>query len=311
MAHIPVLLDEVLVALNPRPGGIYLDCTVGAGGHAEEILKETAPDGRVIGLDRDASAVDAARFRLGKYGERATVLRSDYADFQQKLDQLGIATVDGMLLDLGVSSTQLDDPERGFSFRWDSPLDMRYDMEQDLTADAVDNEYGRSELRRIFRDYGEEHMASAVADAIMDSRRKKRIETTTELVTLIEKVISARGQRIHPATRTFQALRMEVNRELESLRRFLSDFIDRLKAGGRIVTISFHSLEDRLVKDRFRELAKGCVCPPDMPICGCGRKPRLKLINQKVIRPTEFEVQNNPRSRSAKLRAAAALAKEV
>jgi len=311
MKHVPVLLDEVMVHMDPQPDRIYLDCTAGQGGHAEEILKESEPSGRLVGIDKDGQAVKAARFRLGRYGNRAKVVRADYADFSRVLDELGIDQVDGMLLDLGMSSLQLEDPERGFSFQKDSFLDMRMDDRQELTAADVVNEYGRSELRRIFKEYGEEAMAFVCADRIVEARRRNRIETTAALVSIIEKVIPYRNRKIHPATRVFQALRIEVNRELESLKRFLSTFLDRLVTDGRIVIISFHSLEDRLVKDRFRELAKGCTCPPKMPVCICGKKPRLKILTRKVVRPTEFEVQRNPKARSARLRAARVLAGEA
>ena len=302
--HEPVLLDEVIVQLAPLPGQVFVDGTVGGGGHAEEILKECAPDGLLLGLDVDAVAVEQSRFRLSRYGARVKIVRETYAELAAVLASAGIPTVDGILLDLGLSSLQLDEPERGFSFQGDSPLDMRMDDRSGVTAEYVVNEVSRDQLRRVLYEYGEEPMAGVIADRIVAARRRQRIRTTAELARIVEEAAPGRGRRIHPATRTFQAIRMEVNRELEHLRRFLAQFPAWLKPGGRVVVISFHSLEDRLVKERLRELAKGCVCPPDLPQCGCGQKPQVRLLTKKAVRPGESEVERNPRSRSARLRAA-------
>ena len=302
--HEPVLLDEVIVQLAPLPGQVDVDGTVGGGGHAEEILKESTPDGRLIGLDVDRVAAEQSRFRLARYGARVKIFRESYADLGAVLRAAGVPAVDGILLDLGVSSFQLDEAERGFSFRADAPLDMRMDDRSGVTAEYVVNEVSRDQLRRILFEYGEEPAAGAIADRIVEARRRRRIRTTRELAQVVEEAGFPRNRRIHPATRTFQAIRMEVNRELEHLRRFLAQFPEWLKPGGRLVVISFHSLEDRLVKERLRELAKGCVCPTELPRCVCGQKPRIKLLTKKAVKPDEPEVESNPRARSARLRAA-------
>jgi 16S rRNA (cytosine1402-N4)-methyltransferase len=301
--HQPVLLDEVIVQLAPLPGQVVVDGTVGGGGHAEEVLKESAPDGLLIGLDVDGVAAEQAKFRLARYAGRVKIARASYAEIGNVLAGAGIPAVDGILLDLGVSSLQLDEPERGFSFQADAPLDMRMDDRAGVTAEYVVNEVSRDQLRRILFEYGEEPMAGAIADRIVASRRRDRIRTTGELTRIVEEVCGGRGRRVHPATRTFQAIRMEVNRELEHLRRFLAEFPAWMAKGGRVVVISFHSLEDRLVKERFRELARVCVCPPEVPRCVCGQKPQVELLTKKAVRPTETETERNPRSRSARLRA--------
>lgn len=301
--HLPVMLDEVIVQLAPLPGQLLVDGTVGGGGHAEELIKESDPDGELIGLDVDQVALEAARFRLSRYRKRARVYRENYANLDKVLAIEGVKKVDGILLDLGVSSYQFDEPERGFSFRAEAPLDMRMDDRLGVTARYVVNEISRDQLRRILFEYGEETAANRIVDRIIQQRRRTPIETTTELAELVESVVSSRGSKIHPATRTFQAIRMEVNNELENLKQFLARFTDWLKPGGRLVVISFHSLEDRLVKTRFRELAKGCVCPPEVPVCMCGKKPRIKLLTKKPVAPGADEVRKNPRARSARLRA--------
>ena len=301
--HEPVLLDEVIVQLAPLPGQVYADGTVGGGGHSEETLKESEPDGRLIGLDVDGQALEGSRFRLSRYGKRVRLYRENYADLGDVLRSAGEEQVDGILLDLGMSSIQLDEPERGFSFQVDAPLDMRMDDRTGVTAEYVVNEVSRDQLRRILHEYGEERMAGAVADRIVEARRREPIRTTVQLARIVEQVVYGRGKRIHPATRTFQAIRMEVNRELDNLRRFLAGFLDWLRPGGRLVVISFHSLEDRMVKERFRDLARECVCPPEIPQCVCGRTPRVKLLTRKAVKAGANEVARNPRSRSARLRA--------
>ena len=303
--HTSVMPTEVLALLDPKPGGIYLDGTLGGAGHARLILEKSAPDGMLIGLDRDPEALTAAGEVLAPYKERVVLRQANYADAQQVLDELDIAGFDGMMLDLGVSSRQLDTAERGFSFRADGPLDMRMGPDAPWTAAEVLNSTDEYELKRIFRDYGEERWAGKIARRIVATRLDAPLETTRQLAELVRDTVP-KGRvpsRIHPATRIFQALRIYINDELGSLQSILADMIDLLKPGGRFVVISFHSLEDRLVKRAFRQEAKGCQCPPRTPICICGRLPRAEMLTRKGLKATEAEVANNPRARSAIVRA--------
>ncbi len=304
--HEPVLLKEVLESLSLKPGGIYVDGTLGGGGHAGGILGATSPDGVLVGIDRDDDALAESRRVLEPFGRRAILVKGNYADLGDILAGLGIDRVDGIVLDLGVSSHQLEAAERGFSFSKPAPLDMRMDREASTTARELVNRADARELQRILRDYGEELMAGRIARAIVERRKTAPIERTDELAGLIASAMPARMRhgRIHPATRSFQALRIAVNDELTSLHRGIASGIDSLKEGGRFAVITFHSLEDRMVKDLFRDASRGCTCPPDLPVCACGGKPRLRVIARRPIRPGEAEMERNPRARSAKLRTA-------
>jgi 16S rRNA (cytosine1402-N4)-methyltransferase len=304
--HEPVLIREVLESLVLKPGGIYVDGTVGGGGHAQAILAATAPDGIVIGIDRDDDALSESARVLESFGTRTFLVKGNYADMKGILSRLGMERVDGIVLDLGVSSHQLETAERGFSFTKPAPLDMRMDRDAPWTARELVNTADPRELKRILREYGEELQAGRIARAIVERRKAGPIETTDELAGIIASAMPARMShgRIHPATRTFQALRIAVNDELESLHRGIASGIDSLKEGGRFSVISFHSLEDRMVKDLFRDASRGCRCPPDLPVCACGGRPRLRVITRKPVRPGEEEVEHNPRARSAKLRTA-------
>ncbi len=299
------MAEEVLNFLEPHSGGIYLDGTLGGGGHARLILEAASPDGILIGLDHDAAALDAAKKNLVAFGDRVILSQGNFSAMGTHLDLLGIDLLDGILLDLGVSSYQLDSPERGFSFREDGPLDMRMNPAEGVSAATVVAEAEADELKRIFREYGEERWAGKIARAIVSDRAQTPFETTLQLAELVRRVVPAgKGpQRIHPATRIFQALRIHVNGELDSLRAGLDAAWQRLKVGGRLVVISFHSLEDRMVKQTFRILATGCTCPPRLAVCACGRKPAVRVITRKAVRATENEILSNPRSRSAVLRA--------
>jgi len=303
--HVSVMAEEVMQYLQPHSGGVYLDGTLGGAGHARLILEASSPDGVLIGMDRDAEALAAAQRELASFGERVVLRQGNFSDMCMQLDQLEIAAVDGILLDLGVSSHQIDSPERGFSFREDGPLDMRMNPKEGVSAATVVAETEADELKRIFRDYGEERWAGKIARAIVTDREKTPFVTTLQLADLISRVVPAgRGpQRIHPATRVFQALRIHVNGELDSLRTALDTAWLRLKTGGRLVVISFHSLEDRMVKQAFRALATGCVCPPRLAVCACGEQPSVRVLTRKAVRATETETENNPRARSAVLRA--------
>lgn len=304
--HLPVMPAEVLHYLAPQPGGIFVDGTVGGAGHAGLLLEASAPDGLVIGFDRDPTALSAAAARLAPYGERARLIRSNFAGMGDHLAALGIGAIDGLLLDLGVSSHQLDTGERGFSFRTDAPLDMRMDPELSATAADLVNELPEDELTRLIGEYGEERWAKRIAAFIVRARAEAPITTTLQLVDLVKGAIPKAKweERLHPATRTFQALRIAVNDELGSLEQGLATGLGLLKKGGRAVVISFHSLEDRIVKESFRSLAGGCTCPKDLPRCVCGRTPQLKILTGRPVRAGEREVAANPRARSAKLRAA-------
>ena len=299
--HVSVLLEESIAGLNIKPDGIYIDGTAGGAGHSREIAK-CLTTGRLIALDKDPDAVKIATERLAEY-PCATVVHSDFAEIPAVLDRLGIDKVDGVLLDLGVSSHQLDDAERGFSYHSEAPLDMRMSQEGLSAYDLVNNASG-AELAKILYDYGEEKFTPRIVNAIVDARAVKPIETTTELADIVRNAVPAAARRDggHPARKTFQAIRIAVNGELDKLSEALDGAFDRLAPGGRFAIITFHSLEDRMVKRAFAEYTKGCVCPPEFPVCVCGRKPRGKLVNKKPIEPSAEELEYNHRSRSAKLR---------
>jgi 16S rRNA (cytosine1402-N4)-methyltransferase len=302
--HLSVLPDEVIHYLALKPGGTYLDGTLGGGGHAGLILEKT-PGALLIGIDRDQAALAAAGVRLAEYGDRVRLVHGDFADVAEQLGNLGIAVLDGFILDLGVSSHQLDTRERGFSFQQDAPLDMRMDTSSGETAADLVNELPEHELERIIAEYGEERWAKRITSFIVKERAESLITTTFRLVDIIKGAVPKAkwDERIHPATRTFQALRIAVNSELESLERGMRSALDLLKPGGRGVIISFHSLEDRIVKHIFREYAEGCTCPRHLPVCACGKQPRVKVLTGRPVSAAEAEITNNPRSRSAKLRA--------
>ena len=303
--HRPVLLDECIEALNIRPEGVYVDGTLGRAGHSREIARRLS-GGRLICVDRDQAALDAARERLGQWMDRVTLVHSNFDRVGEILDELGIAGADGMLFDLGVSSPQLDDGSRGFSYMADAPLDMRMDRSEGLTAADVVNTWPQEELRRILFQYGEERYAPLIAAAIVRRREERPIATTLELVDIIKGTMPARAlkEKQHPAKRSFQAIRIAVNDELASVERMLKSAVPRLNKGGRLPVITFHSLEDRIVKTTLGEFARGCICPPDFPVCVCGRTPEIRLVNKKPILPGGQEVEENPRARSAKLRVA-------
>lgn len=302
--HKSVLLEEVIDGLDIKPDGIYVDGTLGGAGHAAVVCSRLGEKGRFIGIDQDEDAIAVSGERLKKYGERVSVVRSNYSDMVNVLHHLGIEKVDGITLDLGVSSFQLDTTERGFSYRLDAPLDMRMDNRQELTAAIVVNEYSESELFHIIRNYGEDKFAKNIAKNIVLERKQEPILTTGRLAEIVSHSIpmKIKKQGGHPAKRTFQAIRIEVNHELEVLERTISDMIDLLNPGGRFCIITFHSLEDRIVKQAFRQAQNPCTCPPDFPVCVCGKKPRGKQITRKPILPSEEEMEQNPRSKSAKLR---------
>ncbi len=302
--HISVLLEEAVEALRIKPEGIYVDGTLGGGGHAARIASKLTGAGRLIGIDQDGDAIEAAGERLKAYGERVTLIRDNYRNVSQVLKSLGIERVDGILLDLGVSSYQLDNAERGFSYQYDTPLDMRMDVRQPLTAADILNGYSEAELYRVIRDYGEEQFAKNIARHIVRARADKPIETTGELNEVIKAAIPAKMRAAggHPSKRTFQAVRIECNRELEVLRESLDGFIDMLHPGGRLCVITFHSLEDRIVKTAFRRNENPCTCPPDFPVCVCGQVSRGRVVTKKPILPTEEEIAANRRAKSAKLR---------
>lgn len=302
--HLSVLPDETIRFLEPADGKTYLDGTLGGGGHASLIL-EKAPGAFLIGIDRDQAALAAAGARLAVYGERVRLLHGDFADVAEQLSTLGIPALDGFILDLGVSSHQLDTRERGFSFQQDAPLDMRMDTSRGETAADLVNELPEQELERVISEYGEERWAKRIASFIVKDRAESPITTTFRLVDIIKGAVPKAkwDERIHPATRTFQALRIAVNSELESLERGMRAALDLLKPGGRGVIISFHSLEDRIVKHIFREYAEGCTCPRQFPVCACGKQPRVKVLTSRPVTATQEETDDNPRARSAKLRA--------
>ena len=302
--HKSVLLNETIDGLNIKPNGIYVDGTLGGGGHAYEVCRRLGEKGSIIGIDQDAAAIEAASARLKDFGEKVTIVRSNYCDMKSRLHELGIDKVDGIVLDLGVSSYQLDTAERGFSYREDAPLDMRMDTRQKMTARDIVNDYTEADLYRVIRDYGEDKFAKNIAKHIVQARAVKPVETTAELSEIIRASIPMKFQKKsgHPAKRTFQAIRIELNRELDVLRDSLDDMIDLLNPGGRLCIITFHSLEDRIVKSAFRKNENPCTCPPDFPVCVCGKKSKGSIITKKPILPSKEELEYNSRSKSAKLR---------
>ncbi len=301
--HRSVLLDECIEALAIKPDGIYLDGTLGRAGHSREIAKRLTT-GRLICVDRDDAALEAAQERLADWMDRVTLVHSNFCEIHSILDDLGLDGIDGMLFDLGVSSPQLDDGSRGFSYMADAPLDMRMDRSEGLTAADVVNTWDRDELRRILSQYGEERYAPQIANAIERRRQEKPIETTLELVDIIKSAMPAKAlkEKQHPAKRSFQGIRIAVNDELSSVDKMIQAAVPRLNKGGRLAVITFHSLEDRIVKNAMQEAAKGCTCPPSFPVCVCGKKPLVKAVNRKPITSTPEELEINPRARSAKLR---------
>ncbi len=302
--HTPVLLDECLSGLNIKPDGIYMDGTLGGGGHSLEIVKRLNEGGRLIAFDRDEEAILAAGERLRAYREKITYIKDDFKNAPQVLNELGINGLDGVLLDLGVSSYQLDNAERGFSYIKDAPLDMRMDRSQYLTAFNVVNEYSVAQLTQILSDYGEEKHAKRIAERIAEKREKQTISTTTQLAKIVEESYPAatRWKFGHPAKRTFQAIRIQVNGELSELEEAVTALARKLNIGGRMAVIAFHSLEDRIVKNAFKQLSLDCICPPDFPVCVCGKVKEVELITKKPIIPCERETAENPRAESAKLR---------
>lgn len=302
--HVSVLLDETIDGLNINPDGIYVDGTLGGGGHSYQICKRLSPKGRLIGIDQDGEALEAARERLKEFEDKITLVRSNYCEIGTILKDLGVTKVDGIVLDLGVSSYQLDNLERGFSYKSDAPLDMRMDQRQGKTAAEVVNNYSENDLFRIIRDYGEDKFAKNIAKHIVTARKEAPLQTTAQLSEVIKRAIPMKIQAKggHPAKKTFQAIRIEVNRELSVLKDSLDKMVECLNPGGRICIITFHSLEDRIVKAKFRENENPCTCPPNFPVCVCGKEPKGKVITRKPIIPTEQEMSENKRSKSSKLR---------
>ena len=302
--HISVLLDETIDGLDIKPDGIYVDGTLGGGGHSYEILRRLSPKGRLIGIDQDGEALKAAGERLKKFENQITLVRSNYCEIDKVLKELNVEKVDGLFLDIGVSSYQLDNLERGFSYKSDAPLDMRMDTRQELTAADVVNTYSENELFKIIKDYGEDKFAKNIAKHIVLARKEKPLETTKELSEVIKRAIPMKVQAKggHPAKKTFQAIRIEVNQELTVLKESIDKMIDLLKPNGRICIITFHSLEDRIVKTKFRENENPCTCPPNFPVCVCGKKSKGKVITRKPIIPSEDEIEENKRAKSSKLR---------
>jgi len=303
--HLSVMPEEVIECLHPRPGGIYLDGTLGGGGHARLILERCTPGGILIGIDQDQEALQATSARLAEFGSAARLLHGNFGDLDQHLEASGIAALDGFILDIGVSSHQLDSGKRGFSFQTDAALDMRMDTSRGQTAADLLNDLDEQELERILWEYGEERWAKRIAVFIVAARQQSPITSTLQLVDIIKGAVPKAkwDERIHPATRTFQAIRIAVNRELDNLENGLRSALDHLKPGGRGVVISFHSLEDRIVKHIFREYTAGCSCPKNLPVCVCSSRPRVKLLSNKPFTATKTEIEQNPRARSAKLRA--------
>lgn len=302
--HKSVLLEETVSSLNIKPDGIYVDGTLGGGGHSLEICKQLSEKGRLIGIDQDDAAIAAATERLKEHKDKVTIIRSNYCNMKQCLNEIGIQKVDGIILDLGVSSYQLDTAERGFTYRENAPLDMRMDRRQTLTAKDIVNEYSEMELFRIIRDYGEDRFAKNIAKHIVRAREEKPIETTDELTEIIKQAIPAKVRKTggHPSKRTFQAIRIELNKELEVLENSLDEMIELLNEDGHLSIITFHSLEDRIVKSNFRKNENPCICPSEFPVCVCGKKSKGKVVTRKPILPSEEELIENPRSKSAKLR---------
>ncbi|MCI5524607.1 MAG: 16S rRNA (cytosine(1402)-N(4))-methyltransferase RsmH [Dorea sp.] len=302
--HKSVLLKETIDGLKIKPDGIYVDGTLGGGGHASEVARRLSDKGSIRGIDQDAAAIEAAGIRLKDFGEKVTIVRSNYCDMKSQLGKLGIDKVDGIVLDLGVSSYQLDTAERGFSYREDAPLDMRMDRRQKMTARDIVNDYEERELYRVIRDYGEDKFAKNIAKHIVAARQKAPIETTGQLTEIIRASIPMKFQKKsgHPAKRTFQAIRIELNQELEVLKNSLDAMIDLLNPGGRLCIITFHSLEDRIVKSAFRKNENPCTCPSDFPVCVCGKISKGSIITRKPILPSKEEMEENSRAKSAKLR---------
>lgn len=302
-SHVSVLLWECIDALNIKPDGIYVDGTMGGAGHSSEIVKKLSTNGTLIGIDQDTDALKASKNRLHNY-ENVIYVHNNFTNIDDVLTELDIQSIDGMLMDLGVSSYQLDEAERGFSYMKDAPLDMRMNRDKELSAYNIVNEYEEEEIYRIIRNYGEEKFAKRIANFIVAKREEKPIETTLELVEVIKAAIPAKARREgpHPAKRTFQAIRIAVNAELDIIEKAIEDGVNRLNKGGRMAIITFHSLEDRIVKYKFRDLTISCICPKEFPVCICNGQAKVKLISRKAIEPTKEEVEANPRSRSAKLR---------
>lgn len=303
--HVPIMAGKVINGLDIKPGGVYLDCTLGGGGHSELILKSDSTV-RLIGLDKDSDAIEYNSRLVQQYGDRVTLVKTDYAQAIDALDRLGIDQIDGVLMDLGISSHQIDTAERGFSYRMDAPLDMRMDQSNDLTARTVVNEFSVEELTRVLRVYGEEPFAHRIAQRIAENRVKTPIETTGQLAEIIDGCVPAKfkAKQGHPAKRTFQAIRIVVNGELVTLNQTINDLVERLKTGGRFAVLTFHSLEDRIVKQTFKLLATDCICDKSLPVCVCHHKASLKLITGKPLTADEQELQQNTRAASAKLRIA-------
>lgn len=302
--HVPVLLDEVINALDIKADGTYVDCTLGGAGHSSEILKRLSSKGKLIGIDQDINALKAAKERLASYNN-VIYVHDNFYNIQKIMEEIHVDKVDGILMDLGVSSHQLDTAERGFSYMKEAPLDMRMDRDNHMSASEVINNYSEEELYRIIRDYGEEKFAKRIANFIVNQRNVKPIETTLELVDIIKKAIPMRFQKNgHPAKKTFQAIRIEVNRELFILDKAVEDSISKLNKGGILAIITFHSLEDRIIKQKFKELENPCTCPKEFPICVCGKTSIIKIISKKPIEATDVEREDNSRSKSAKLRVA-------
>jgi len=301
--HKSVLLDETIEGLAIKPDGIYVDGTLGGGGHSYQICRNLSKQGRLIGIDQDDAAIEAATVRLQEFADRVTVVRSNYCNMKNVLQELGIEKVDGIVLDLGVSSYQLDTVERGFSYKYDTDLDMRMDRRQTLTAKDIVNNYSEKELFRIFRDYGEEQFSQNIAKHIVRNRQEKEIQTTFELNEIIKAAIPAKMRTNgHPSKRVFQAIRIECNKELDVLRDTMDTMVELLNPGGRLSIITFHSLEDRIVKSAYRKYENPCTCPPEFPVCVCGKKPLGKSVSRKPILPSREELEVNSRSKSAKLR---------
>ena len=302
--HVSVLLHETVDGLNVRPDGIYVDATLGGGGHAFEVCNRLNDKGRFIGIDQDADAIEAAGKRLAGFGEKVTIIRSNYRDMRPQLQNIGVGKVDGIVIDLGVSSYQLDTAKRGFSYRMDAPLDMRMDQRQKMTARDIVNSYSEAELYRVIRDYGEDKFAKNIAKHIVAEREKGPVETTGQLNEIIRRAIPMKIQKTsgHPSKRTFQAIRIELNHELDVLRDSLDDMINMLNPGGRICIITFHSLEDRIVKSSFRKNENPCICPSHFPVCVCGKTSKGRVVKRKPILPSKEEMESNSRSKSAKLR---------
>lgn len=302
--HTSVLLNETIEALNIKPDGVYLDGTLGGGGHAYEVCRRLNEKGRFYGIDQDAAAIKAAGKRLEEFGEKVTIIRNNYCNAREALREKGVEHVDGIVLDLGVSSYQLDTVDRGFTYKYDTPLDMRMDQRQSTTARDIINNYDEQSLYRIIRDYGEEKFAKNIAKHIVEARAEKPVETTYELNEIIKAAIPAKMRAIggHPSKRTFQAIRIECNHELDVLRNSLEDMVNMLNSQGRLCIITFHSLEDRIVKNFFRTMENPCTCPPEFPVCICGKIPYGKATPRKPILPSEEELEVNSRSKSAKLR---------